>query len=72
MLIIGSALSDPVADIKFELEVGAVELEQASQRLSALREARDGLIRSALRAGVRPSEVARLTSLTRARIAQLR
>lgn len=60
------------ADIKYELEIAQAALVANRDSYEESREARNALILRALKAGVRPVDVARLTGLSRARVAQLR
>lgn len=61
-----------VADTLFELEQAQLELRAAEELRLKMAEDRNVLVLKALKLGVRPVDLAKLTGLTTARMAQLR
>ena len=61
-----------VADTLFELEQAQLELRAVDEAFLRAAEDRNALILKALKYGVRPTDLAKLTGLTSARLAQLR
>lgn len=61
-----------LADILFELEREQEELERVRKLADRQAGMRNEAIREALGAGVKQADIARITGLSRARIAQLR
>ena len=65
-------MSQPIADVCFELEQSTTNVEQLqADYLNAVANRKD-LIAQALAAGIKQTDIARLTGLTRARISQLK
>lgn len=60
-----------IADLKYELEVAQAALIAQRDNYNEARKARNRLAQEAIWAGVRPVDVASITGLSRARIAQL-
>ncbi len=61
-----------IADAKYEVEVTHAEFLAAKLVYEQKRKARDLAIKHARWAGVKPSDIARICGLSRARIAQLK
>ncbi len=60
-----------IADLKYELEVAQAALIAQRDQYNEARKHRNRLAQDAIWAGVRPVDVASITGLSRARIAQL-
>ena len=61
-----------LADIKYELEQSTQNVDEQRRNYENAVNERKHLIAQAVKAGVKPIDIAKLTGLTRARISQLR